>query len=130
MLFEFYYNYKIPTSGEYISDRRRTNPDLCAGGGEWGLTLIGALYYSPSLLKIKISVIIRTIFIKYMQNRINLYIFHYYNCSYVCCWDSVSVEYDVEVVSSPASSHVPEGIPDSFVSWASLIQSQAWYTYT
>ena len=41
MLFEFQYNYKIPTSGEYISDRRRTNPDLYAGGGEWGLTLIG-----------------------------------------------------------------------------------------
>ena len=33
MLFEFHYDYKIPTSGEYISDRRRTNPDLCAEGG-------------------------------------------------------------------------------------------------
>ena len=33
MLFEFQYNYKIPTSGEYISDRRRTNPDL------WGVGL-------------------------------------------------------------------------------------------
>ena len=31
MLFEFQYNYKIPTSGEYISDRRHTNPDLCVG---------------------------------------------------------------------------------------------------
>ena len=33
MLFEFQYNYKIPTSEEYISDRRRTNLDLCVGGG-------------------------------------------------------------------------------------------------
>ena len=39
MLFEFQYNYKIPPSGEYISDRRRTNPDLCVGV----LTLIGAI---------------------------------------------------------------------------------------
>ena len=46
MLFEFQYNYKIPTSGEYISDRRHTNPDLCVGVGEWGLTLIGALFSS------------------------------------------------------------------------------------
>ena len=30
MLFEFHYNYKIPTSGhaQYISDRRRTNPEM------------------------------------------------------------------------------------------------------
>ena len=33
MLFEFQYNYKILTSEEYISDRRRTNLDLCVGGG-------------------------------------------------------------------------------------------------
>ena len=40
MLFEFHYNHKIPTSGEYISDRRRTNPDHAREGG---LILIGAL---------------------------------------------------------------------------------------
>ena len=45
MLFEFHYNYKIPTSGEYISNIRHTNPHApMRGRGEWGLTLIGALF--------------------------------------------------------------------------------------